>query len=280
MLLHRARICLGFAGTFVVFRLMIAMFTPAQMETHPALLISAIIFLTISILMLLQLGFVVSLAGLKLQAKSAALISAGALCIFVGIIFLLMKARITIPILLGLVLAFKDLSLMLFAASMGYTISFIVREPNIIMPIALFAGLVDYWGVTAGPLSAILASRPEVLDAVSVHMPVPVINAPGTIIGMGDFVFFALFFAVMYRFSLNVKGAFWLGYGLLTLTMFVVMALNIAIPALAPMGVAVIAANVGVVKLRREEKLATLYLGILLLAALVLLKWQIFKSLF
>lgn len=270
--------CLGIAGIFTIFRLLIAMIPQAKDDTH-SLLIYAIYSLTIAITMLLQLGLVVSLAGLKLPAGKSALVSLTALCVFVGLMFLLMKIRITMPFILAFVLMIRDMSLMIFAASLGCIISFIIREPNIVIPVALFAAVVDYWGVTAGPLSVVLTKKPAILDAVSIHMPVPIVNAPGTLIGLGDFVFLGIFFSILYRFALNTKLSFWLGFVFLTVTMFIVTAVDVAIPALVPMGAAIIIANYRAIELKREEKLATLYVGIILFVTLIILKYQVFKSL-
>lgn len=270
--------CLGIAGIFTIFRLLIAMIPQAKDDTH-SLLIYAIYSLTIAITMLLQLGLVVSLAGLKLPAGKSALVSLTSLCVFVGLMFLLMKIHITMPFILAFVLAIRDMSLMIFAASLGCIISFIIREPNIVIPVALFAAVVDYWGVTAGPLSVVLTKKPAILDAVSIHMPVPIVNAPGTLIGLGDFVFLGIFFSILYRFALNTKLSFWLGFVFLTVTMFIVTAVDVAIPALVPMGAAIIIANYRAIELKREEKLATLYVGIILFVTLIILKYQVFKSL-
>lgn len=279
MLVSQMNRCLGIAGIFLAFRLLIAMVPPAPSDTH-SLLIYAIYFVTIAVTMLLQLGLVVSLMGLKLPAGKSALVSLASLCFFAGLVFLLIKVRITMPFVLAFIMAMRDMSLMIFAAALGCVISFIIREPNIIIPVALFAGLVDYWGVTSGPLSVVIEKRPAILDAVSVHMPVPIMNAPGTLIGLGDFVFLGIFFSILYRFALNAKLSFWLGFAFLTVTMIIVTAVDIAIPALVPMGCAIIIANYRAIQLKREEKLATLYVGVILLAALVILKYQVFRSLF
>ena len=160
---------------------------------------------------------------------------------------------------------------MLFAGLLGYTISFIVREKNILLPAAIFAALVDYWNVSWGPLSHILVDKPSVVAAAAVSMPAVSAGMPGMIIGMGDFVFLSLFFGVLYRFRMNVKGTFWLGYGLLTASMLAVMYFGSAFPALIPMSLAVVAANAKLFKLKREEQLAMVYVGALLLAALILM---------
>ena len=88
-------------------------------------------------------------------------------------------------------------------------------------------------------------------------------------IGMGDFIFLALFFSVLFRLGMNVKGSFWLGYVLLTASMYVVVVFGGALPALLPMGIAVIGANRRHFHLKRDEQLAMIYVGAILLAFLV-----------
>ena len=93
---------------------------------------------------------------------------------------------------------------------------------------------------------------------------------------MGDFLFFALFMSVLYKFNMNVKGAFWFGYGLLT-AFILLVAFNkteIAIPALVPLGLAILATNAKNVKFKREELFAILYVGIVVFIALgILVAW-------
>jgi hypothetical protein len=90
---------------------------------------------------------------------------------------------------------------------------------------------------------------------------------PGTMIGMGDFVFLALYFSVLYRFAMNVRGTFWLGYVLLTASMLFVLSSGV-LPALIPVALAVIIANRRLFKLSRDEKLAIVYVGIFVVVLL------------
>lgn len=178
---------------------------------------------------------------------------------------LLSAEPLTVRIMLAV---FHDLFLMVFAGLLGHMISFIVREPNILLPAASFAALVDYWNVTWGILSKAIVSKPGVVARLSVTVPTPIGNA--STIGMGDFVFWALFFGVLYRFNMNVKAAFWLGYALLTASMVLIMFVGGAIPALVPMGLAITASNIRLFKLNREELLATIYVGLILFVFLTI----------
>jgi hypothetical protein len=161
-------------------------------------------------------------------------------------------------------IAIEQLSLMSLAAFLGCTVSHIVREPNLLLPVAMVAALVDYWNVSLGPLGHLIETKPSVVSAVAIHMPSPVPGIPGTMIGMGDFVFLALYFSILFRFGMNVRGTFWFGYIVLTACVLFVMKAGV-LPALIPMGIAVIIANHRHFKLSREEKVAVLYAAALVL---------------
>lgn len=226
-------------------------------------------FLFVALLMLVQLALAVSVAGMQARPRYIALLALLSAVIVVGITVLLLKVKLSSIVLISMSLAFRDLFLMLFAASLGYTVSFIVREPSILLPVAVVAAMVDCWSVTVGPLRHVLENKPGVVAVASVQMPTPVPGVPGTMIGMGDFLFLALFFGILYRFSMNTRGAFWAGYALLTLSMLIVMKFSTALPALVPMALAITGTNIRHFKLKREEVFSTLYVGGFVLVLLV-----------
>ncbi|HUV06045.1 MAG TPA: hypothetical protein VMX94_13230 [Armatimonadota bacterium] len=261
--------CIGLAAAYVTLRFAAPLVKPGFISPDFTA------FAYTALLMLAQLAFVVSIAGLKMRPKSSALLMLPCALAVVATIFLEMKLvplRPTPVAALVVSSVFRNLCLMLFGGSLGCLLSFMIREANILVPVAVFAALVDYWNVSWGPLSRVIERKPDIIATASVHMPAP--GMPGGSVGVGDFVFLALFFAVLYRFSLNVRGAFWLGYGLLTACMLIVLKFGIPVPALVPMAIAVVGANVRSFKLRREELLAILYVGLLLL--MFLLAWLLF----
>ena len=146
-------------------------------------------------------------------------------------------------------------------AFFGILLSRIIREPNVLLPVALVAMPIDYLGAMTpiGFTQNAVANNPKLVQAVSVPVPHVGSLSPSGFIGPGDALFMAFFFAVALRLSLNVRGTFWWTYGLLTATMLIVLLTNINIAALIPMGLAVIIANFRYFKLRREEVFATLY---------------------
>lgn len=267
MRFSRIGTCFAIAGAYLAIRLMPVLLRHAFQRPALALLVS--LGLTV-FTMLFQLGLVVSVVRLKVKPLTALLlcIASGAI---VASVMLIPSHLVRGSVGFIATLLAHDLFLILFASCLGYLVSFIVREPNILLPATIFAGFVDYWGVTYGPVSKMLEKAPQVVEKASVHMPtVKVANVMiASTIGMGDFMFMALFMGVLYRFSMNVKGAFWLGFVLLTVSMIAVMvAVNLAVPALVPLGIAILVTNWRHLKLKREEVMATLYVGILLLLGL------------
>ena len=172
------------------------------------------------------------------------------------------------PLLLGLAIT-------LGCAFFGILLSRIIREANVLLPVALVAMPIDYLGAmtSIGFTKHVLTTNPGLVRALSV--PVPRVGGGGHhhggispigFIGPGDALFMAFFFAVVLRLDLNVRGTFWWMYGLLTATMLLVLFSGLNVAALIPMGLAMLIANRRFFKLKREEVFATLYAGLLILA--------------
>lgn len=233
--------------------------------------------LFIGAVMLSQFAFVVSISRLQMRPSAAFWTLILSVLALIGLTFLPLRFILPVPLLASFLMALSSLLMMLSAASLGYLVSFIAREPNILLPIGLFAAMVDFWGVNWGPVSKVIAKAPQVVSAVSVPIHSPVLGLPTTTIGVGDFVFMAFFFGILYRFSMNIKGAFWLGYTLLLLSMAVVMVSSISVPALVPMAIAVLAMNIRWFRLSPGETRSTAIVGVLLAAALIAVTVLFFK---
>lgn len=153
----------------------------------------------------------------------------------------------------------------------GIALSRIVRERNVLLPVALIAMPIDYLGAMTpiGFTQNAVARHPQIVSAVSV--PVPIIHGLHihALIGPGDALFIAFFFAAILRLGMNGRGTFWLMYFLLTATMLLVLFFGLPIAALVPMGIAVIAANRPFFTLKREEYFAMTYAGALVIALVV-----------
>ena len=261
MRLSRTGACLTIIGVYLVIRF-VSPLIPAT-RAH-----GLEIFLAVAVMMLVQLALALTVAGLNLRMRSTALLAVVSAILFIGMLVLTRGLRHAAPQIVGSVGAVQDLLLLLAAVFLGCMAGRAIRERNIVLPVAVFAGLVDYWNVSMGPLGKIVENKPAIISAVAIHMPTP--GIPTVMIGMGDFVFMALFFSAVFKLGMNVRGTFWLGYALLTATMYAVILFGGALPALLPMGIAVIGANRRYFHLKRDEQLAMLYVGVILLTFLVM----------
>ena len=159
------------------------------------------------------------------------------------------------------------LSLTLGLTFLGTILSRIIREANVLLPVAFVAMPIDYIGAMTptGYTADMVKHHPSVVKAVSVSVPVMHGVAPIGFIGPGDVLFIAFFLAVVQTLRMNMSGTFWLMYVFLTATMIVVTAWGFNIAALVPMGFAVLFANFRYFKLQRSEVFASLYAMIIVL---------------
>ncbi len=154
----------------------------------------------------------------------------------------------------------------------GVLLSRIVRERNVLLPVALVAMPIDYIGAMTpiGFTQNAVTQHPNIVHFVSV--PVPTLGSihPIGFIGPGDALFIAFYFAAILRLEMNSRGTFWLMYALLTLTLlYVLLPTSLPVAALVPMGVAVVVANVRFFTLKRDEVFAMIYAAVLVIALVV-----------
>ena len=246
---------------------------------HPHHLPLGIVFLLLvvptSVFMLLQLWLSRALVGLRPGVGLSLAVAGLSVVAWLGVLFFVHphrgwgpSANITLALLRSLLLGFSITACCTF---LGIALSRIVREINVLLPVALVAMPIDYIGAMTpiGFTQNAVAQHPEIVRAVSV--PVPTVGGlhPIGFIGPGDTLFLAFFLAVVQRLSLNMRGSFWGMYVLLTLTMLIVLTTGANIAALVPMGLAVLIANGPAFKLQRSEVFATLYAAALVLVLVV-----------
>ncbi len=240
---------------------------PLPAHRPPVIVALRLIVVTTAAFMLLQLW----LAQAVVDTKPGAGVAAGLAVLCVA---LLIGANLFAPAFLRLLLV--NLMITLGCAFLGILLSRIIREPNVLLPVALVAIPIDFIGAmtSIGFTNTVVANNPALVKAVSVA--VPTVGGGGQhggglhpigFIGPGDALFTAFFFAVVLRLDMNRRGTFWWMYGLLTLAMLIVLSpFGVNIAALVPMGLAVIIANLRFFKLKREEVFATLYAGVFIVA--------------
>ena len=166
------------------------------------------------------------------------------------------------------------------AVFLGRIVSRMLREPSILLPVAVVAAVVDFWGVYWGFVAHVSEKAPEVAQSLSAQVPqmadmpiaVPMVGA----IGAGDFLFLALFMAALHRMGLRLRPTMWALT--ITLTLGPTLALLIPkwlfhheldrLPGLPFISLAALAANWRSLRPSREERWALLYAGVTVAAVI------------
>ena len=159
--------------------------------------------------------------------------------------------------------AYSDLFLIAAAAMLGHILAGLFREPSILAPVAIASALVDYWGVYFGTTKTVIEKHPDLVSKLSVQVPIPGMVDFPIGIGFGDFVFLAMFLVCALRFGMRERLTFWLSLAFLATAMMIVVYVGPNVPALVPMAVAFLAANVGCFRLQRAEAMAMLYAALI-----------------
>jgi hypothetical protein len=170
----------------------------------------------------------------------------------------------------------EELFRILAALGLGVLLASALREPNILLPAAVFAAFADYFMVNFGTVHQTMKTEAgqQFVHAVSAKVPT-VAGLPVLTVGPADFVFMAFFFACVYRFDLHRRRTFWSLFALLTLALCFVVLLSARIPALVPMALGFVLANFRRFKLSRPELQAMgTAAAIVLVVALSFIFWR------
>ncbi|MFN7015910.1 MAG: hypothetical protein ACK4P5_01910 [Fimbriimonadales bacterium] len=185
----------------------------------------------------------------------------------------------------GLYRAMHGYLLVAAAVGLGATLSKLIREKNLLAPVIPFAAMVDMLTVLTpgGFVKQVMEKAPEIAERASVAVmaapSAPEAAArltPIAVIGVGDFIFLALYAACLIRFGLRVRatmiGLFLALWVYLGLVLWVLPALGIAprLPALMPMALVTLAINWRSFQLSRQETIASFVVTML---ALGIIAW-------
>jgi hypothetical protein len=168
-----------------------------------------------------------------------------------------------------------NLALIVWAVFLGRLVSRVIREEKMILPVAVVASIADivtvYWGVVA----KVSQQAPEVVEAFSAAAPVkppPGIPAPIlTSVGIGDFLFIALFLAAAVRYSLDAARSMWLVFAsmLVAMVAFLIWPQALGMPGLPFISAGILLANWRHLRYSVEEKRALVVAGVVVAAVLV-----------
>ncbi|MBN1459715.1 MAG: hypothetical protein JXA57_09255 [Armatimonadetes bacterium] len=152
--------------------------------------------------------------------------------------------------------------LIVWAAFLGRLVSRMIREGKLLLPVAVVASLADIFTVFWGVVAEVSEKAPEVVETFSAAAPVEApegVFAPIlTFVGIGDFLFLALFLAVAMRYSMAPVKTLWATFVLMLIAplAFIVFPNAPGMPGLPFLSLAVLWANWQYLEFTREEKRA------------------------
>ena len=155
----------------------------------------------------------------------------------------------------------------------GLLVSKMIRHANMIGPIGVMVGIIDIWGVLFGGIvhqllnnkatehiaQKAMASGPKLGAATSkFHLALPDI-------GIGDYLFLALFLGCLVRFGMNWRiSATWM-WALISAALLAIVLGVPALPGLVPIAIGALLPNLRYFQFTREERFALLYAGVFVL---------------
>ncbi|MDO8683547.1 MAG: hypothetical protein Q7N50_08705 [Armatimonadota bacterium] len=243
---------------FVVLRLLIPHIR--LFGATPDMIVFTTIFMAAQILVIRYI------CALQVKFAPAGIAFLLSLAAFSGLLFV--RRTMDEAIYLSLAL---DITRILTSVFLGYLVSFILREKNIILPIAAFSAFIDVWTVTWGPTKQMVTMAPQIVEAVSAPILVP--GGGGKVVGFigpADLVFLALFFGAIYKLKMEPARTFWYVLPFLSLAMLAVTMTDYftGLPALVPMAFGVVIANFRHFKLSKQEGWSVAIMSIMLSLAL------------
>ena len=169
----------------------------------------------------------------------------------------------------------------------GRLLSRILRERNILLPVAGVAILADIFTVFVGPAGKALAKAPQLVQKFSVGLPtagsaVPGAHLPPTVgtMGLGDFIFLALFLTAAARFGFPLRR----GGRIIATLVCVALAAYLLLPPILPgipllplIGGGFLIAYWRRFDLSKAERQALLWGGLFLVALLAAAGWAMKK---
>ncbi len=177
-------------------------------------------------------------------------------------------------------------ALICIVAGLGVALSTIIRQANLLLPIAVVVTIMDFWTVLGGGFIARVQEQAEkgqqvaqrLMEVGTIKMPVAkgataAVATPA--VGIGDLFFAAFFFALLWRFGLRAQLSYWLAVPLVTaaLLLIAIAPVPLALPGLPFLALAVLVPNWQAFRYTSEEKRALFVGALFLLALLAVFTW-------
>lgn len=214
--------------------------------------------------------------------KTATAFIVGGILVQVGLMVALTYIRVP-PQIGGVMVAIAQAALPCWCVGLGALLATRIKEKNIILPIAIFLAAYDFFLVLtpSGFTQKLLKVAQPVFVKVAGQVPMAS-AAPNSgmaraseYIGMADFVFLAMFFVALFRFRMRTRATLFAVIPALVVYLLIVRLFGnqeilgfslSALPAMVPIGLAVLIINREEFDLNKEEKLTTAVLAVLAVA--------------
>jgi hypothetical protein len=178
----------------------------------------------------------------------------------------------------GVARAVQDAGLATWCVGLGALLATLVRDKNILIPIAIFLAIYDAFLVLTpvGPTAQFLEHMPEVLHTGGMSVPAVADRPTGgraaisATVGPADLVFLGAFFIALFRFRMRTEATLRWTLPALIVYMVLVGLFGIPLPALIPIGIVLVAVNWREFRLTRDEKIST---AVVVVIGLALLAW-------
>lgn len=235
-------------------------------------------FALLIVVFLVTIWSIYRMMSSKLQAKHAALMLIFGVAIHgIGIALSLSAPKGPISIVAS---AIAQTGLPIWCIGLGALIASLLREKNILIPVAIFLVAWDIFLVLTplGFTQKLMRSQPHLLQQGGLALPksqtdtMPisqVTNATAGFVGPADLVFLGVFFLAMFRFDMKPERTFRVMVPVLIAYMIIVLFTGMALPALVPMGLVVLIVNWSEFKLNKDEWAGTGVIAALAAAILI-----------
>lgn len=209
--------------------------------------------------------------------------------VFVQAAFAFIARSMGSPLAFGIYLAISQTGLIVWCGGLGALLATILKDRNVIVPLAIFLALFDIWLVFVPEgfvHQQVVVGPARVLRDLGYQVPAPQKVSQGghaqalAYVGPADFLFLMMFFVALFKFDMRTRQT--LAAIIPTLAAYLLVVLlagNVeigpirlgALPALLPIGVVVLLVNARQFKMNRDEKIAT---ALVLILGIALVSWR------
>ncbi len=170
--------------------------------------------------------------------------------------------------------------LMIWCIGLGALISSLLREKNILIPVAIFLIGFDIFLVLTplGFTQKLMKANPNILNQAAMAIPKVTTQAQSVhnatvakagLVGPADLVFLGAFFLAMFRFDMRPRETMKVMIPTLIGYMILVLVTGWSLPALVPIGLVTLLVNRREFNLNKDEKASTLVLALIVVGILV-----------